>query len=1150
MDDSDWDGLNNGEEIGWGTDPLNPDTDGDNLDDGEEVTLGADGFLTDPLNVDSDFDWINDDVDPDPNDWMVGGPSQVVALDPVDVYMGDTLRITYETRDWMGNRCGYDDISRFTATVTGSAVFTGDVIEGSLISGAGTNQAAVRVAGGRVTLLVTDDSTPETVRFSAFDSHGIGFFFPGDVFFFDNMEFGVNGWATQLLNGTIDDLWHQTEENADSPTHSWRLGIDAQNSYSTGWRISNALVSPWIFISGPSAEIRFSEWFSVEEGYDLCQVEVSTDGVNYFPVRNPYFLPGNSGGFVNRVYDMTAFAGNWSGLIVRFFFDTGDEVNNNYAGWFMDDFSIVAAGEQEAAFMADPAQDDDGDGVNNAAELAAGTDPINPDTDGDGRSDGDEVNGGGGIFTDPLTPDSDGDFLFDGEEIISGIDGFITDPNNPDSDGDTIIDSEDDAPNDPAVSSDSDGDGKDDSVDNCPSVPNHLQENDDGDSAGNACDFCPDDFGDAVDIDGDGLCPDLDDDGDGLSDADELIAGTDPENPDTDGGGMPDGDDTDPLDPNMGDPAQLQVVDPSDVLQGETMTVTYEVLDASDSLLTEDSITIFTIRVSGSAVFANTASAGTILSGGGTSEAQVQAQGGVVTIDLTDPVSEDIYIYPVDSEGLGLDLVKSYLDIGQFFSGTQDLADPNTFTFNGLPDAIFEDVTLTASVRGDFGELVEYLTVYGEAIGESDLGYLFYTGGQECPATPQSQALIMAMDEFNSFNADRVVTLVTDLTADVNYTQCATNTVSLTLSYRAGVNARFNLDPLGDEDGDKILNSVEETTGTDPFNPDTDGDGLWDGDTLGVGEDLDHDGVVDPGESDPLNPDTDNDRMDDGLDVDPLNPLIGGRELVEVIQPADVTLGQPMLVTYVVHDASGNTVDNDDLTRFTVIHSSGSAHFAPSAQVGTILSWSPTQVEARVSGGIFSIQVTNTMAESVTFDAVDSENNGLIYPSTPLFSDDIESGASGWSTDLQLGTIDDLWHITNSYWNSPTQSWWCGIEFSNDYNTWLRIANGLLTPWVDLSVPHPVLAFRENYSTEPVEDVVRVEATTDEVIFSPLRSDQSGTSGGTVFSILDLSAFQGQDIRIRFTLESSDAAGNAFMGWWIDDVVIRNDQVKSANFTP
>jgi uncharacterized repeat protein (TIGR01451 family) len=81
------------------------------------------------------------------------------------------------------------------------------------------------------------------------------------------------------------------------------------------------------------------------------------------------------------------------------------------------------------------ALDSDNDGLTNSQELLAGTDPNNPDTDGDGLLDGIEVHT---WHTNPLKQDSDGDGLADGQEINMG-----TDPNNPDTDGDGIPDGAD-----------------------------------------------------------------------------------------------------------------------------------------------------------------------------------------------------------------------------------------------------------------------------------------------------------------------------------------------------------------------------------------------------------------------------------------------------------------------------------------------------------------------------------------------------------------------------------------------------------------------------------------------------------------------------------------------------------------------------------
>lgn len=74
----------------------------------------------------------------------------------------------------------------------------------------------------------------------------------------------------------------------------------------------------------------------------------------------------------------------------------------------------------------DPGGDEDRDGITNLDEETIFiTDPRHADTDGDGISDGDEVYNYG---TFPLIPDSDGDGYEDGDEIFAG-----TNPNDPDS---------------------------------------------------------------------------------------------------------------------------------------------------------------------------------------------------------------------------------------------------------------------------------------------------------------------------------------------------------------------------------------------------------------------------------------------------------------------------------------------------------------------------------------------------------------------------------------------------------------------------------------------------------------------------------------------------------------------------------------------
>ncbi|MFX1462831.1 MAG: hypothetical protein ACFFBF_07240 [Promethearchaeota archaeon] len=88
--------------------------------------------------------------------------------------------------------------------------------------------------------------------------------------------------------------------------------------------------------------------------------------------------------------------------------------------------------------------DCDDDGILDGDELYLGYDPLNPDSDGDGKTDRNEDADGDGIndynelyiyLSDPLNRDSDGDGLLDGVELTYGLD-----PSKADSDGDAIDD--------------------------------------------------------------------------------------------------------------------------------------------------------------------------------------------------------------------------------------------------------------------------------------------------------------------------------------------------------------------------------------------------------------------------------------------------------------------------------------------------------------------------------------------------------------------------------------------------------------------------------------------------------------------------------------------------------------------------------------
>jgi hypothetical protein len=195
------------------------------------------------------------------------------------------------------------------------------------------------------------------------------------------------------------------------------ITLGATTPIPTGLSINTPITT--LTSSGAVTQLNVSATFSDGTGAD---VTASSTGTAY-TISNPFIATITPEGLVTAVHTGTVVVqatneGTSALLSIHVLFGGGADSDGD---GIPDDYEIAHGlnPNDPTDALADP----DHDGLTNLQEFQLGTDPHNPDTDGDGLSDGDEVN----IYhTNPLVADTDGDGIPDGVEIANG-----TDPLNP-----------------------------------------------------------------------------------------------------------------------------------------------------------------------------------------------------------------------------------------------------------------------------------------------------------------------------------------------------------------------------------------------------------------------------------------------------------------------------------------------------------------------------------------------------------------------------------------------------------------------------------------------------------------------------------------------------------------------------------------------
>ncbi|NJN66863.1 MAG: hypothetical protein HC884_09165 [Chloroflexaceae bacterium] len=200
----------------------------------------------------------------------------------------------------------------------------------------------------------------------------------------------------------------------------------------------------------------------------------------------------------------------------------------------------------------------------------------------------------------------------------------------------------------------------------------------------------------------------------------------------------------------------------------------------------------------------------------------------------------------------------------------------------------------------------------------------------------------------------------------------------------------------------------------------------------------------------------------------------------------------------------------------------------------------------------YMVRAFQAAEETKNTDYVQVKTGQNPNPVVAPWTDTMENGTNGWSASGLWHQVQDGSHAY-AISKSPTHSWWYGQDSTGNYQTGQANAGSLTSPAITIpaSMASPRIRFWSWYETETsgtTYDHRWLMISVNNGAFQKLKQLSGDGMKQWNEHTIDLTAYKGKTLRFQFFFDTIDSAGNAYRGWYIDDVKL--DDNDGNNTTP